>query len=208
GIGLNQVIDAVRRSNNDAGGRVLEVSGTEHYIRGRGYLRSTADLEKVVLLSENGTPVVLADVAKVRLGPAQPRGLAELDGEGDVVGGGVIRRPSETALATTAAFRARLDEPRPTLPAGVEAVPTYDRSELIRASIATLRRTLVEELAVVSLVILVFLLHVRSTLVPVLMLPIAVVLAFIPMARMGLGANIMSLGGIAIAIGPMVDAAI
>ncbi len=207
-VSLMQVTDAVRRSNNDVGGRVLEISGTEHFIRGRGYLKSTADLEKVVLGSENGTPITLRDVARVRVGPAQRRGLAELDGKGQVVGAVVIMRSGENALDVIDAVKARLDEMKPSFPEGVEVVPTYDRSTLIRASIHTLRRTLVEEMIVVAVVILLFLLHVRSTLVPVLMLPIAVLLAFVPMAALHLGANIMSLGGIAIAVGAMVDAAI
>ncbi len=208
GVSLGQVIEAVRRSNNDAGGRVLEISGTEHFIRGRGYLKSTADLEKVVLRSDSGTPVTIRDVGSVRLGPAQTRGITELDGEGATVGAVVIMRQGENALDVIDGVKARLAELKPTLPAGVEIVPTYDRSRLIRDSIGTLRRTLIEEMIVVALVILLFLLHVRSTLVPVLMLPIAVLLAFVPMAAMRLGANIMSLGGIAIAIGAMVDAAI
>jgi Cu(I)/Ag(I) efflux system membrane protein CusA/SilA len=207
-VSLMQVMEAVKRSNNDVGGRVLEISGTEHYIRGRGYVSSPRDLEKVVLASENGTPVTLRDVARVRIGPAQRRGLADLDGQGETVGAVVIMRYGENALNVIDAVKARLAELKPTLPAGVEVVPTYDRSELIRASIDTLRHTLIEEMLVVSLVILVFLLHVRSTLVPVLMLPIAVLLSFVPMAKMGLTSNIMSLGGIAIAIGAMVDAAI
>jgi Cu(I)/Ag(I) efflux system membrane protein CusA/SilA len=208
GVSLTQVIEAVRRSNNDAGGRVLEISGTEHFIRGRGYVRSAADLEKVVLRSENGRPVMVRDVGNVRLGPAQTRGITELDGEGLTVGAVVIMRQGENALDVIDGVKTRLAELKPTLPDGVEIVATYDRSRLIRDSIGTLRRTLIEEMVVVALVILVFLLHVRSTLVPVLMLPIAVLLAFVPMAAMRIGANIMSLGGIAIAIGAMVDAAI
>ncbi len=208
GVSLMQIIDAVKRSNNDVGGRVLEISGTEHYIRGRGYAKSPADLEKVVLGSENGTPITVRDVARVRVGPAQRRGLADLDGKGETVGAVVIMRHGENALNVIDAVKARLAEVKVTLPEGVEVVTTYDRSELIRASIKTLERTLIEEMVVVSLVILLFLLHVRSTLVPVLMLPIAVLLSFVPMSKMGLTANIMSLGGIAIAIGAMVDAAI
>ena len=208
GVSLMQVIDAVKRSNNDVGGRVLEISGTEHYIRGRGYAKSPADLEKVVLGSENGTPITVRDVARVRVGPAQRRGLADLDGKGETVGAVVIMRHGENALNVIDAVKVRLAEVKVTLPEGVEVVTTYDRSELIRASIKTLERTLIEEMVVVSLVILLFLLHVRSTLVPVLMLPIAVLLSFVPMSKMGLTANIMSLGGIAIAIGAMVDAAI
>ncbi|HEY4187551.1 MAG TPA: CusA/CzcA family heavy metal efflux RND transporter [Polyangia bacterium] len=207
-VSLMQVTEAVRRSNNDVGGRVLEISGTEHFIRARGYVKSPSDLEKVVLGSENGTPIMLRDVASVRVGPAQRRGLADLDGQGQAVGAVVIMRYGENALDVIDAVKARLADIAPTLPDGVEVVPTYDRSELIRASIHTLRRTLIEEMIVVALVILLFLLHVRSTLVPVLMLPIAVLLAFVPMAAMHLTANIMSLGGIAIAVGAMVDAAI
>ncbi len=208
GVSLMQVTEAVRRSSNDVGGRVLEISGTEHFIRGRGYVKNATDLEKVVLGSQNGTPILLRDVASVRIGPGQRRGLADLNGEGQTVGAVVIMRQGENALDVIDAVKARLAELAPTFPDGVEVVPTYDRSELIRASIHTLKRTLTEEMIVVALVILLFLLHVRSTLVPVLMLPIAVLLAFVPMAAMHLTANIMSLGGIAIAIGAMVDAAI
>ena len=208
GISLAQVMDAVRRSNNDVGGRVLEISGTEHFVRGRGYVKRVADLENVVLDSREGTPIRIRDVGVVQLGPSERRGIAELDGQGQTVGGVVVMRSGENALDVIARVKARLQELQPSLPRGVEIVPTYDRSELIQASIHTLRRTLTEELVVVALVIAVFLLHVRSTLVPVLVLPVAVLLAFIPMRWMGLGANIMSLGGIAIAIGAMVDAAI
>ena len=208
GTSLAQVMDAVRRSNNDVGGRVLEISGTEHFVRGRGYVKRVADLENVVLDSREGTPIRIRDVGVVQVGPSERRGIAELDGQGQTVGGVVVMRSGENALDVIARVKARLQELQPSLPRGVEIVPTYDRSELIQASIHTLRRTLVEELLVVALVIAVFLLHVRSTLVPVLVLPVAVLLAFIPMRWMGLGANIMSLGGIAIAIGAMVDAAI
>jgi Cu(I)/Ag(I) efflux system membrane protein CusA/SilA len=208
GVSMKQVMDGVRGSNADVGGRVLEISGTEHYVRGRGYVRKPADLEQVVLGSHQGTPILLRDVASVRIGPAQRRGLAELDGEGETVGGVVIARSGTNALEVIDAVKAKLVELKATLPAGVEVVPTYDRSTLIRASIATLRHTLLEELIVVTLVILLFLLHFRSTLIPALLLPVAVLLAFIPMKQMGLTANIMSLGGIAIAIGAMVDAAI
>ena len=208
GISLRQVLEAVRRSNNDVGGRVLEVSGTEHFVRGRGYVKGISDLENVVLTSYQGTPVRIRDLGVVQIGPAERRGIAELDGYGQAVGGVVVMRMGENALDVIARVKARLEELQPTFPRGVEVVTTYDRSELIKASIATLRHTLIEELVVVALVIFFFLLHLRSTLVPVLMLPVAVLLAFIPMRWMGLGANIMSLGGIAIAIGAMVDAAI
>jgi Cu(I)/Ag(I) efflux system membrane protein CusA/SilA len=208
GIPLSKVVEAVKMSNADVGGRILEVSGTEHYVRGRGYVKDPHDLEKVVLGAHMGTPVVLRDVGAVRTGPAQRRGLADLDGEGEVVGGVVVARSGTNALQVIDAVKARIEELKTTLPQGVQIVPTYDRSTLIRASIDTLKHTLIEELIVVTLVILLFLLHFRSTLVPALLLPIAVLLAFIPMKHMGLTANIMSLGGIAIAIGAMVDAAI
>ena len=207
-IPLKTVVDAVRASNNDVGGRVLEIAGTEHFIRGRGYVKKPEDLLKVVLGEKNGTPITVRDVGTVQLGPAQRRGIAELDGQGEAVGGVVIMRTGENALDVIAAVKARIAELSRTLPKGVEIVPTYDRSQLIEESIHTLKHTLIEEMIVVSLVILIFLLHVRSTLVPVLMLPIAILLAFIPMKQMGLTSNIMSLGGIAIAIGAMVDAAI
>ena len=208
GLSMKQVMDAVRASNADVGGRVLEIGGTEHAVRGRGYVHGTKDLEQVVLGSQKGTPVLLREVGAVHIGPAQRRGLADLDGLGETVGGVVIARSGTNALEVIDAIKARIAELAKTLPPGVEVITTYDRSTLIRASIGTLRRTLLEELAVVTLVILVFLLHLRSTLIPVLLLPVAVLLAFIPMKQMGLTANIMSLGGIAIAIGAMVDAAI
>jgi len=207
-IPLSTVVNMVRMSNADVGGRVLEVSGTEHYVRGRGYVKSPKDLEQVVLGSHLGTPVLLRHVGTVRMGPAQRRGLADLDGEGETVGGVVIARSGTNALDVIDAVKARIEELKPALPQGTQIVPTYDRSRLIRASIDTLRRTLLEELIAVTVVILAFLLHFRSTLIPALLLPIAVLLAFIPMRQMGLTANIMSLGGIAIAIGAMVDAAI
>src|SRR5256712_6605471 len=195
-------------SNADVGGRVLEVSGTEHYVRGRGYVKDPHGLEKVVLGAPMGTPVLLRDNGAGRIGPGQRRGLADLDGQGEVVGGVVVARSGTNALLVVDAVKARIQELQTTLAQGVQIVPTYDRSTLIRASIDTLKHTLIEELIVVTLVILLFLLHFRSTLVPALLLPIAVVLAFVPMKQMGLTANIMSLGGIAIAIGAMVDAAI
>jgi Cu(I)/Ag(I) efflux system membrane protein CusA/SilA len=208
GISLGEVVEAVRRSNNDVGGRVLEVSGAEHFIRGRGYVKRVGDLENVVLSSQGGTPVRIRDVGVVQVGPSERRGIAELDGKGQTVGAVVVMRSGENALEVIARVKARLQELLPTLPRGVEIVPTYDRSELIEASLRTLRHTLIEELAVVAVVIGIFLLHLRSTAIPVLLLPVAVLLAFIPMRWMGLGSNIMSLGGIAIAIGAMVDAAI
>ena len=208
-IPLERVIEAVKDSNDDVGGRILEIAGHEQFIRGRGYVKSTEDLEKVVLkATPGGVPVTVADVGDVALGPAMQRGQAELDGEGVTVGGIVVMRYGENALEVIEKVKQRLDEIRPGLPEGVEVVPVYDRSKLINAAIDTLTWTLIEEMVIVSLVIMIFLLHARSTLVAVITLPIAVLLAFIPMYYQGLTANIMSLGGIAVAIGAMVDAAI
>lgn len=287
GIPLSSVVAAVGDANTEVGGRVLEIAGHEHVVRGRGYVRSVADIAKAPLFATpwllgtspppltgggasaasgsgpgmgageplasageggmggmgggaapsmgasegragmagraaaNGLPLLQArtsaeagltvrvgDVAEVSLGPDQRRGVADLDGEGNTVGGIVVMRYGENALDVIAAVKARIEEVKHSLPAGVEFVPTYDRSELINASIETLSHTLVEELVVVSLVIFVFLMHARSALVPILALPLAVLAAFIPMHYQGLSANIMSLGGIAVAIGAMVDASI
>ncbi len=209
GIALRDVVAAVRQANHETGGGVIELAEHEQVVRGRGYVRSLEDLEQVPLrVSETGVPVLLRDVSRVAFGPDLRRGLVELDGEGEVVGGIVVMRFGENALAVIDAVKARLAEARLGLPEGVELVTTYDRSELIRAAVGTLSRTLLEELAVVSVVIMVFLLHVRSALIPILMIPIGISLAFVPMLYQGLTANIMSLGGIAVAIGAMVDAAI
>ena len=208
-IPIRDVIRAVRESNEDTGGRSVEFAGHEYAIRGRGYVEEIEDLRHVPLrVSETGTPVYLEDVATLQIGPDMRRGLVELDGEGEAVGGIVVMRYGENALEVIDAVKARLAEVEAGLPEGVEIVVTYDRSELIEGAIGTLSRTLVEEMAIVSLVIFVFLLHVRSALIPILMIPIGVLLAFIPMVMQGLTANIMSLGGIAVAIGAMVDAAI
>ena len=209
GISIGEVVQAVRESNQDVGGRTLEVAGHEHIIRGRGYIEDLDDLRTIPLrVDGDGTPVLLRDVGVVSLGPAARRGVAELNGEGEAVGGIVIMRYGENALTVIEAVKARLDELRAGLPEGVELVVTYDRSELIVASIDTLKRTLVEEMIVVSVIIFLFLLHARSALVPIVVLPLAVLLAFIPMLYQGLTANIMSLGGIAVAIGAMVDGSI
>mgnify|MGYP002700267610 CR=1 FL=1 len=209
GIGLPKVIEAIRRSNNDVGGRVVEISGHEHFVRGRGYLKSKEDLTKVVIgVDKNHIPILLSQVADVTLGPAMQRGLAELDGEGQTVGGIVVMRYGENALSVIERVKQRLHDVQAGLPDGVEVVITYDRSDLIKRAIDTLKHTLIEEMIVVSLVIFAFLLHVRSALVACITLPIAILLAFIPMASQGLTANIMSLGGIAVAIGAMVDAAV
>jgi Cu(I)/Ag(I) efflux system membrane protein CusA/SilA len=209
GISLTQVAQAIRRSNNDVGGRVLEIAGHEHFIRGRGYIHTVSDIERIALgASKAGVPVTVSNVAKVSLGPALQQGLVDLDGEGETVGGIVIMRYGEDALNVIERVKQRLDEIKKSLPQGVEIVTTYDRSDLIERAIATLKDTLIEEMIVVSLVIMVFLLHFRSSLIAILTLPIAILLAFIPLSTQHMTANIMSLGGIAVAIGAMVDAAI
>jgi len=209
GISLREVVDRIRRSNNDVGGRVLEIAGHEQFIRGLGYVRSKEDLESIPLeVNRNGVPVLVRDVGTVTLGPDMRRGLAEWNGEGEVVGGIVVMRYGEDVLTVIDDVKQRLEQVKGSLPEGVEVEIAYDRSELIRRAIETLRQTLIEEMIVVSVVIAVFLLHARSALVAVITLPVGVLLAFIPMYWQGLGANIMSLGGIAVAIGAMVDAAI
>jgi len=209
GISLKSVVEAVRRSNNDVGGRVLEIAGHEHFIRGRGYIRSLNDIRSIPLkVGDDGTPVTVQNVARVTLGSALRRGLAEFDGQGEAVGGIVVMRYSEHALDVIDRVKQRLEQIKSSLPNGVEVVITYDRSDLIKRSIATLKRTLIEEMIVVSLIIAFFLLHFRSALIAILTLPIAILLSFIPLSNQHLTANIMSLGGIAVAIGAMVDAAI
>jgi Cu(I)/Ag(I) efflux system membrane protein CusA/SilA len=208
-LSIKKVADAIRASNNDVEGRLLEFSGREYMVRGRGYLKSIEDLRQVSIgADDRGTPIRLADVADVHPGPDLRRGVAELDGRGEVVGGIVVMRFGENALRVIDRVKAKLSEVQPSLPPGVRIVPTYDRSTLIRESVHTLRRTLIEEAVVVSLVIFAFLFHVRSALVPVLALPVAVAAAFIPMYYLNVSSNIMSLGGIALAIGVLVDAAI
>ncbi|MEE9166652.1 MAG: CusA/CzcA family heavy metal efflux RND transporter [Candidatus Neomarinimicrobiota bacterium] len=208
-IPIQKIIQAIRRSNNDVGGRVIEIAGHEQFIRGRGYIKSKEDLEDIPLMvSESGIPVTLRDVATIQLGPDMRRGLAELNGDGETVGGIVVMRYGENALKVINNVKKRLEEVQVSLPEGVELVIVYDRSDLILRSIETLKRTLLEEMIVVSVVIAVFLMHARSALVPIVTLPIAVLLAFIPMVAQNLTANIMSLGGIAVAIGAMVDASI
>ncbi|WP_308365964.1 MULTISPECIES: CusA/CzcA family heavy metal efflux RND transporter [unclassified Microbulbifer] len=208
-IPLAKVISAIRRSNGDTGGRVLEIAGHEHFVRGRGYIDDVDDLAQVVIgMDANRIPVTLDQVADITLGPAMQRGLAELDGEGQTVGGIVVMRYGENALAVIERVKQRLEEAKAGLPEGVELVVTYDRSELILSAIDNLKHTLIEEMLVVAAIIALFLLHARSALVAVITLPVAVLLAFIPLSLQGLTANIMSLGGIAVAIGAMVDAAV
>ena len=208
-IGLKDVVAAIKASNNEVEGRLLEFSGREYMVRSRGYLKSLEDIESVSLGADaRGTPIHVRDVAQVRLGPDIRRGVAELDGTGEVVGGIVVMRIGENALHVIDQVKAKLREVESSMPAGMRIVPTYDRSRLIRESISTLRRTLMEEAIVVSLVIIIFLFHIRSALIPILALPIAVLASFIPIYYLGMTSNIMSLGGLALAIGVLVDAAI
>ena len=208
GISLGDVVKQVKSSNGDVGGKTFEVATTEYFVRGRGYFKSIADIENVVLKVEDGTPVYIRNIGKVHLGGALRRGVAELDGKGEVVGGIVVMRYGENALNVINDVKHKLDNIKSSLPAGVRIVPTYDRSELIVRSIATLREKLIEECIIVALVCLIFLWHVRSSLVAIITLPIAILASFVPMFYSHLTSNIMSLGGIAIAIGAMVDAAI
>jgi Cu(I)/Ag(I) efflux system membrane protein CusA/SilA len=207
-IPLSQVRNAIRSSNMDVGGRTVELSEFEYVVRGRGYLKGIGDLQSIVLKNDGGTPVLLADVARVELGPDERRGLTELNGEGEVASGIVLQRFGANALDVIDNVKKRISEIAGSLPKGVDIVAVYDRSTLIHAAIETLRHTLLEETVIVALVCVVFLLHVRSALVAILMLPVGVLMAFAAMKALGIGSNIMSLGGIAIAIGAMVDAAI
>ena len=207
-IPLSDVVNAIKMSNGDVGGKIFEVATTEYYIRGRGYIKKIEDIENIVLKVENGTPVYLKNVANVHLGADIRRGVAELDGRGETVGGIVVMRYGENALNVIDGVKKKLEEIKGSLPEGVRVVPTYDRSDLIKRAIATLRRKLIEESIVVALVCLVFLWHIRSALVAIVTLPIAIILSFVPMWWMHVTSNIMSLGGIAIAIGAMVDSAI
>jgi Cu(I)/Ag(I) efflux system membrane protein CusA/SilA len=209
GLGVGDVAEAVRRSNGEVGGRILEMSGREYFIRGRGYLENLGALGQVAIRAgPDGTPVRVGDVGTIRFGGDIRRGLAELDGQGETVGAIVMARYGENALDVIHRVQTRLDELKTALPPSVEVVTTYDRSSLIDRAIATLKQALTEEAIVVALVIVLFLLHIRSALLPIISLPIAVVMAFIPMYLLGIPATIMSLGGIAIAIGATVDAEI
>jgi Cu(I)/Ag(I) efflux system membrane protein CusA/SilA len=207
-IPLSKVKDAIRASNTDVGGRVVELAETEYMVRGKGYLRGATDLEQIVLKAQAGTPVLLKDVARVELVPDERRGITELNGEGEVASGIVVQRYGQNALSVIANIKQRIAEITPSLPEGTAIVPVYDRSSLIYRAIDTLKRTLIEESAIVALVCVMFLLHVRSALVAIITLPLGVLIAYVCMRALGLSSNIMSLGGIAIAIGAMVDAAI
>ena len=208
GIPLSRVSQIIRDSNRDVGGRVIEMAETEYMVRGRGYLRGRADIENLVVKAERGTPVLLRDIARVELGPDERRGLTELNGEGEVVSGIVMARYGQNALEVIHNIKEKIAEIASGLPEGVKIETVYDRSELIHRAIETLKGTLLEESLIVALVCMVFLMHARSALVAIIMLPVGILIAFIAMRLLGMNANIMSLGGIAIAMGAMVDAAI
>jgi len=209
GIPLMQVTEAVRKSNNEVGGRLIEWSGAEYMVRAHGYVRNRSDLEQIVIrTNQQGTPILLRDVANVNLGPELRRGITELDGKGEVAAGVVVMRHGENAMNVIRAVKQRLDEIKPSLPKGVRIVETYDRSQLIEESIHTLKHELILEMIVVSLIILIFLWHLPSAMIPIITLPAAVIISFIPMKIFGINSNIMSLGGIAVAIGALVDAAV
>ena len=208
GIPLDKIRDVIRASNADVGGRTLELSEFEFVVRGKGYLRGLDDLGKIAVKADNGTPVLLRDVARVEFGPDERRGITELNGEGEVASGIALQRFGLNALDVIDNVKKRIAELAASLPKGTDIVPVYDRSNFIYAAIDALKHTLVEESAIVALVCIVFLLHIRSALVAILMLPVGILMAFAAMRWLGLGANIMSLGGIAIAIGAMIDGAI
>ncbi|HYP76761.1 MAG TPA: CusA/CzcA family heavy metal efflux RND transporter [Polyangiaceae bacterium] len=205
---LNTVIAAVRGGNSDVGGRLVELSGREYMVRGRGYVKSIHDIENIVLRANGGTPVLIKDVASVALGPEMRRGVADYNGTGDAVGGIVVMREGENALGVINRVKAKLAQVKPSLPSGVEVVTTYDRSELIERAIDTVKHKLIEEVIVVSIIILIFLWHFPSSIIPIVTIPVSLALAFIPMKLLGLNANLMSLSGIAISIGVLVDGAI
>lgn len=208
-IPLKKVIEAIQRSNNDVGGRVLEVTEREYMVRGRGYIRSLDDIRKIAVgTDQQGTPITVQDLAQVIVGPDMRRGVVELDGQGETVGGIIVMRYGENALAVIERVKEKLAEIGPSLPPGMEIIPVYDRSELIHRAIATLKEKLIEVSVVVSLISLLFLFHLRSALVAILTLPVAILLSFLAMYYLGITSNIMSLAGIAIAIGAMVDAVI
>jgi len=209
GIAINRVAEAIRQGNTEAAGRLIEFGGTEYNIRGRGYARSIKDFEDIVLVaSDSGTPIRIKDVGQVVLGPDIRRGIADLDGEGEVVSGIVVMRQGQNALDVIERVKAKIKEIEPGLPSGVKVIPVYDRSDLILRSIDNLKSTLIEVILTVSFIVLLFLWHIPSALIPIITIPVAVLLSFIPFRMMGVTANIMSLGGIAIAIGALVDAAI
>ena len=209
GISINRVVEVVRGGNYEAGGRLLEFGGTEYNVRGRGYLKSIRDLENIVVTaSDSGTPIRIKDIGSVVIGPDLRRGVSDLDGKGDVVSGIVVMRHGQNALEVIERVKAKIKEIEPGLPPGVKIVPIYDRSDLILRAIDNLKSTIFEVVLTVAIIVFLFLWHIPSALIPVITLPIVILLSFIPFRMLGVTANIMSLGGIAIAIGAMVDAAI
>jgi Cu(I)/Ag(I) efflux system membrane protein CusA/SilA len=208
-IPLMMVSEAVRNSNVEVGARLIEFSGAEYMVRGHGYIKNAQDIEQIVVkTNDRGTPVLLRDIARVERGPEMRRGVADLDGKGDTVGGIVVMRHGENADKVIGRVKERLKELQPSLPKGVKVVTTYDRSELIEGSINNLKEELILEMIIVSFVILIFLWHIPSAIIPIITIPVSVVLSFIPMHLMGMNSNIMSLAGIAISIGVLVDGAI
>jgi copper/silver efflux system protein len=208
-LSISKVVQAVRSGNKDVGGRLIEFGGTEYMVRGRGYARSIRDFEEIVLIaSEGGTPIRIKDIGEVIVGPDIRRGFCELDGTGEVVSGTVIMRQGQNALDVIDRVKAKIKDLEPGLPSGVKIVPVYDRSELIKRSIENMKSTMVEVLITVSIVILVFLWHIPSAIIPMITIPVVVLISFIPFKMLGVTANIMSLGGIIIAVGALVDAAI
>src|SRR2546422_11229506 len=209
GIPINKLMQVIHDSNSEVGGRVVEFTGKEYLVRGRGYIQAVQDIQRLPLGTDGkGTPILISDVARVELGPDMRRGVAEFNGEGAVTGGIVVVRYGQNVMNVIQAVKQKIEEVRTGLPKGVDVVVTYARSDLIARSIETLKHPLIEELIIVSVVILIFLWHVPSAIIPIITIPIAVILSFIPMYGSGITANIMSLGGIAIAIGAMVDASI
>jgi len=208
GISIMKIGQVIRDSNRDVGGRAVEMAETEYMVRGKGYLRDKSDIEMLVVKSEKGTPVLVRDIGRVELVPDERRGVTELNGEGEVVSGIAMSRYGENALEVISNIKDKIAEIGPGLPEGVSIAPVYDRSELIHRAIETLKHTLIEESIIVAAVCIIFLLHVRSALVAILMLPVGILMAFIAMRLLGMSSNLMSLGGIAIAIGAMIDAAI
>jgi Cu(I)/Ag(I) efflux system membrane protein CusA/SilA len=210
GIGLHEVLERVQESNGDVGGRVVEWTGREYMVRGRGYVQSLEDLRKIPIKTrpQTGTPIYLSDVATVHFGPEMRRGVIDWNGQGEAVGGVVVVRAGENVARVVEEVKKKVAELRPSFPAGIELEIAYDRSDLIERAVSTLKRTLVEEVIVVAFVILIFLFHFRSALVPITVLPIAIVISFLPMAWLHVSSNIMSLGGLALAIGVLVDASI
>jgi Cu(I)/Ag(I) efflux system membrane protein CusA/SilA len=208
GLSISKVVEAVRAGNREAGGRLIEFGGTEYMVRGRGYFKTLQDIEDVVLSNENGSPIRIRDIGQVIVGPELRRGVSDLDGTGEAVSGIVIMRQGQNALDVISRVKEKIKEIEPGLPPGLKVVPVYDRSDLILRSIDTLQGTIIEVILTVSAVVLFFLWHIPSSIIPILTIPIAVLIAFIPFRMLGVTANIMSLGGIAIAIGALVDAAI